>query len=96
MSKQKTILDTVPEVPEAVTAAAEAYLKPKRQIAKARESMNAALENLIEAMHKADVTEILIDDGDKRLTLSTKDLVKIQKRKKSAEEGEAAKAGGEG
>jgi hypothetical protein len=84
MARQKMIEGTVDEVPKVVQAAADAYLKFKRAIANNREKMNAALDALILRMHEADVTEILVDDGDKRLVLSTKELVKVQKRKKAA------------
>jgi hypothetical protein len=89
MAKQKTMADMVPEIPEAVATAAEAYLKPKRQIANLRAKMNGALEVLISTMHEHDLKEILVDDNEKRLILKTKDLVLIQKRKKADTNGDA-------
>ena len=86
MAKQQTMSDIVPKIPVEVEVAAEGYLKHKRAIAASREKMNAALDALILRMHEAGLEEILIDDGDKRLVLDTKEGVKITKRKK--DEGE--------
>ncbi len=82
MAIQKTLGDVVPEIPEEVASAADAYLKFKRNIALLREKMNAALDALILRMHEADLTEILIDDQEKRLVLTSKELVQIKKRSK--------------
>jgi transcriptional regulator of NAD metabolism len=69
MSKQMTIPGTSDPVPADVQTAAEKYLESKRQIAKHREKMNRSLDSLITAMRAADITEILIGDGEKRLIL---------------------------
>lgn len=82
MAKQKMIEGTHDEIPELVSAAADAYLTAKRTIAKQREKQNAALDALILRMHEANLTEIQIDDGDSRLVLEEKELVKIKKRAK--------------
>ena len=81
-ARQTTIPGTADEQPPEVMAAAEKYLEPKRKIAGLREKMNAGKEELIEAMHAAGVTEILIDDGEKRLKLLEKDSIQIEARKK--------------
>jgi len=73
-----------PETPPEVEKAAEKYLRQKRLVAKGREQMNAALEELLAAMRAADVHEMLIDDGEKRLILDEKDFVKIVARKKGS------------
>ena len=70
-------------IPEVVTFAAEKYVKSKRNVADIRTKMNAALDDLIEKMKEAKISSLLIDDRAKRLRLCTKDLVKIQKRKKN-------------
>lgn len=93
----RKVQQTIPEmdVPEVVKQAAEDYLKPKRGIAKLREKMNAALERLIEMMNEHEITEMLIDDGDQRLILCSKDLVKITKRKKADGSDDSDGEGGE-
>ncbi|MCK9569289.1 hypothetical protein M0R72_10160 [Candidatus Pacearchaeota archaeon] len=84
--KQKTIPGMVDEVSGEVQDAADAYLEAKRSVGKFLEQMNGNLDVLISKMKEADVTEILIDDGDKRLTLTEKDQVKIVKRKKAGDD----------
>jgi hypothetical protein len=79
---QQTIPGTADEVPTEVKEAADAYVSAKRKVAKFREKMNAALEDLIEKMKENDIVEILIDDGEKRLTLTAQDKIKIKARKK--------------
>lgn len=86
MGKQRQFIETVEEVPEEVQIAADAYIKFKRAVANNREKMNAALDALILRMHEAGVTECLVDDREKKLTLCTKELVKIQKRKKAGDD----------
>jgi hypothetical protein len=70
--------------------AAEEYLKPKRQIARLRGKMNEAKEDLVHAMIAADVTEFLIDDGEKLLSLEHEDKVLVKARKKAGADGEMA------
>jgi hypothetical protein len=84
--KQQMLEGTTDEAPASVRDAADAYLTAKRSVAKFREKMNAALDALITEMKSADVSEMLIDDGDKKLILTAKDLVQIKARKKSDEE----------
>ena len=57
-------------------------MEPKRKIANLREKMNAGKDELIEAMKAAGVSEILIDDGEKKLILEEHDAIKIEARKK--------------
>ncbi len=83
---QTLIPGTTADVPESVQDAADKYLKQKLINQKSREQMNGALESLIHEMREADVTEMLIDDGDKRLILDSKDCIKIQARKKDEKE----------
>lgn len=80
--KQKVIEGTQDVVPEEVSAAADEYLRHKRAVAKSREKMNAAIDRLIGKMKEHDVAEMLIDDGEKRLILDSKELIKIKARKK--------------
>jgi D-aminopeptidase len=86
MAKQSMIPGTCDEVPPEVEAAAEKYLKQKRLVAKGREQMNAALEVLIAAMRAAGVHEMLVDDGEKRLILDEKDVVRVVARKKGTDD----------
>lgn len=79
---QTTIEGTQDEVPAEVREAADTYVTAKRSVAKFREKMNDSLADLIEKMKAADVHEILIDDGEKRLILTEKDQVKIKAQKK--------------
>jgi hypothetical protein len=79
---QQTIPGTADEVPAEVKEAADAYVSAKRQVAQYRKKMNAALEDLINKMKENDVVEMLIEDGEKRLTLTEKDQIKIRARKK--------------
>lgn len=88
MATQTTMTDIVPAIPAEVKKHADAYLTAKRAIAKHREKMNGSCEYLITAMHEAGLTEILIDDGEMRLTLEQLDKVKIKARKKSEENGD--------
>ena len=83
VARQTMIAGTHDDIPEEVQSAAEAYIGFKRAVAKNREKMNAALDALILRMKQADIAEMLIDDGDKKLVLATKDLVKIKARKKN-------------
>ena len=86
MSKQTTIHEVYPEPPKAVTEAAATYLKHKRGVASGREKMNSARDALIEVMRENDVTEMLVDDGEKRLTLTSEDKVHVEARKKAKAE----------
>jgi hypothetical protein len=86
MARQKRLEGVEDECPEAVATAAESYLKFKRATAAAREKANGALDVLIEQMKTAGLKQIKVDDGEKRLVLSSKDLVKIQKLKKADED----------
>ena len=79
---QTMIEGTVDEPPADVRAAADIYVATKRSVAKLREKMNNALGDLIEKMKAADVWEMLIDDGEKKLILTEKDQIKIKARKK--------------
>ena len=84
MARNQTLIPgTHDEIPEEVQSAADAYLKFRRAVAHNREKMNAALDALILRMHEADVSEMLIDDGEKKLVLSSKELIKIEARKKN-------------
>ena len=82
-SKQKVMEGCEDVIPEIVQAAADGYLKHKRAIANSREKMHAALDALILRMEEAGITEIKVDDNEKKLILTTKKLVKIQARKKN-------------
>ena len=84
--RQKMIEGTCDEPPAEVREAADTYVTAKRSVAKFREKMNEALTDLIEKMKANDVAEMLIDDGEKKLILTVKDLIKIKARKKQKEE----------
>ncbi len=84
--RQTMIEGTIDEPPAEVRDAADTYVTAKRNVAKFREKMNDALTDLIEKMKANDVAEMLINDGEKKLILTVKDLVKIKARKKSKEE----------
>ena len=84
MAKQAMIPGTADDVPEEVQAAADSYVKWKRKLADMRGKMNSSLEELIALMKEHGVTEMTIDDQEKRLVLAQKDLVKILKRKDKA------------
>ena len=84
--KQTRIPGTWDEPPAKVREAADVYLDAKRGVAKLREKMNNSLADLIAKMKAADVHELLIDDGEKRLILTEKDQIKIKARKKSKED----------
>lgn len=68
-------------VPAEVRQAADEYVKTKRLLAKTREKLHGTLDDLITKMKEADVREMLIDDQQKRLTLTQADKIKIQARK---------------
>ncbi len=85
MAKQKVLEGVEDVIPEIVEAAADAYLKFKRAVASNREKMNGALDGLIVRMKEAGLSQIKVDDGEKMLKLTTKDLVKIQKLKKAGD-----------
>ena len=80
--KQKMIEGCADQVPAEVREAVDAYLTAKGVVAKNREKMNDALGDLIDKMKEHDVAEMLIDDGEKKLVLTVKDLVKIKVWKK--------------
>ena len=63
---------------------------PRKQTAfgAIREKTNNALDALIEAMEAADVQEILIDEGAKKLILTSEAKIKIKARKKDKSTGE--------
>lgn len=82
MGRQRMIPGTADEVPTEVQEAADAYVRSKRLVSKHREAMNGNLEVLIEKMKECDIVECFVDDGEKRLTLTEKDTVKIVKRAK--------------
>jgi hypothetical protein len=77
------MVETDVEVPAAVQDAADAYVKSKRLVAKHREAMNGNLDRLVEEMKEAEITEVYVDDREKRIILSEKDAVKIVKTKKA-------------
>ena len=82
-TKQTLIPGTVDEPTPEVAAAVTKYLDPKRKIAGLREKMNAGKDELVDAMKAAGLSEILIDDGEKKLILRAKDQIEIKARKKS-------------
>jgi len=81
VAKQKTIGDMVPETPPDVQEKADAYAAALRKLGAAKEKKNGAKEVLIQAMKDADLTEVRIDMGNKRIVLSAKDTLKIKKVK---------------
>ena len=81
-AKQLLIEGTGDVIPDVVRDAADEYVAAKRKLGNCRETMNTALADLIGKMQENDVSEILIDEQNKKLTLSFKALVKISKRKK--------------
>ena len=84
--KQQLMSGTYDEPPNEVRDAADDYVDAKRAVANHREEMNNFLTDLIEKMKAAEIYEILIDDGEKRLILSEKDQVKIKARKKQKDD----------
>ena len=80
--RQKMIEGTIDEPPADVREAADDYVTSKRNVAKCREKMNNSLADLISKMKAADVREMLIDNGEKKLILTEKDQIKIKARKK--------------
>ena len=87
-ARQTVIPGTVDEAPAEVASAAAKYLEEKRALGAIREKMNASLDILIAAMHEADIEEILIDEGAKKLILAAEDKIKIKARKKDKQSGE--------
>lgn len=83
--KQTMIEGTCDVIPPEVQEAANAYLKAKRSVANWREKTNNFLAELIEKMKANDVVEMLIDDGEKKLILTERNVVKITARKKQPE-----------
>ncbi|MCK9570863.1 hypothetical protein M0R72_18075 [Candidatus Pacearchaeota archaeon] len=81
MAKQKSLGDMVPEVPADVQEKADAYAAALRRLGNAKEKKNGCEELLIVAMKDADITEVRIDLGNKRIVLSKKDTLKIKKVK---------------
>ena len=79
--RQTMIAGTIDEPPADVREAADDYVTSKRNVAKCREKMNNSLADLIEKMKAADVWEMLIDNGEKKLILTEKDQIKIKARK---------------
>ena len=84
--RQTMIEGTIDEPPVEVREAADDYVTAKRKVATFREKMNDALTDLIEKMKAADVWEMLIDDGEKKLILTEKDRIEIKARKKSKDD----------
>ena len=70
-------------IPEVVAEAAACYLKHKRAIAASREKMHSALDALIVRMREAGLSQIKIDNGEKLLVLSSKNVVRVKARKKN-------------
>ena len=87
-ARQTVIPGTVDEAPAEVASAAAKYLENKRALGAIREKTNSALDALIEAMEAADVEEILIDEGAKKLILTSEAKIKIKARKKDKSTGE--------
>ena len=81
MAKQKSLGDMVPEAPAEVQEKADAYASALRKLGTAKEKKNGCEEVLIAAMKDADLTEVRIDLGSKRIVLSAKDTLKIKKVK---------------
>ena len=79
--RQTMIEGTHDEPPADVREAADDYVTSKRNVAKCREKMNNSLADLISKMKAADVREMLIDNGEKKLILTEKDQIKIKARK---------------
>jgi hypothetical protein len=85
---QKRIEGTYDQVPHDVQALADEFMEAKRAVTDNRETMNAKRVDLVEKMQEYDVTELTIDDGDKRLILTNE--LKLQvKRIKKPKDGEA-------
>jgi hypothetical protein len=89
MAKQTRIPGTFDPIPKPVQEAADEYARAKRSKANALAKMNARAEELIDVMKEHDITEVEIDDGDKRITLTAADKLKIEK-KKEADNGDSA------
>ena len=80
-ARQKTLGDMVPEVPEDVQERADAYASALRKLGGAKGKLNTAKEVLIQAMKDADISEVKIYSGNKRIVLTAKDTLKIKKVK---------------
>jgi len=78
--KQTRIPETFDPVPDEVQDAADDYVEAKREQAAWREKTNGRKELLIEKMREHDVTELDIDDGEKRIVLEEGVKVKIKKK----------------
>jgi len=76
---QTTMGDIVPKVPKAVQENADAYASALRSLGRSKGKLNTAKDVLILAMKDADVSEVQIDSGNKRITLTAKDQLKIKK-----------------
>ena len=76
--------DVLPAPPKAVRDAADAYASALRRAGNAKGKMNTAKEVLIDAMKKADIKSVDIDEGNKRIALSETDTLKIKKVKSPA------------
>jgi DNA-binding NarL/FixJ family response regulator len=88
--KQTMIDGCADEVPAEVREAADDYLTAKRAVARNREKMNNSLVDLVVKMKEADVAEMLIGDGEKKLILTAKDQIKIKARKRAKTEAKQA------
>jgi len=80
--KQQWIEGTYDPVPDAVQEAADSYVEAKRELASWRELMNGRKRDLIDAMKEHNVSELMIDDGEKKLVLVEDSKLKIETPKK--------------
>jgi hypothetical protein len=81
VAKQKTMADMVPEAPAEVQENADAYASALRRLGNAKGKKNTAEEVLIQSMRDNDCTEVNIDEGNKKIVLTSKDGLKIKKVK---------------
>lgn len=83
---QMQLGDWLEQVPEEVQAAADERMRTLRAKNKANEKYNSASDACIEAMKKAGISRIRIDDGKKWLVCEDKPKLKTEKIKSPSEE----------
>lgn len=85
MAKQKSLRDNngdiADEVPEAVQAAADDYVRAMRASNKAKEKLNGAKDNCIQVMQEHKCSRVRIDEGSKILRLDDEVKLKTEKIK---------------
>ena len=86
--RQTVIQEVEGDTPYKVTECAESYVDAKRSVASFRETMNGKREELIELMKEHGLTELPIDDGDKRLILVSDDKIQIKSLKNKKDDQE--------